>query len=150
MSYVVDTDVLSRTSPSTAQSIPGLREWLARNSEQLHLSVVSLMEISYGIAWLRHRKAQRKAALLQGWLDDVVAFHKGRIIASGDDIAIRAGQLLAMACASGTEVSAEDALIAATTDLGAMTVIIANARHFAPMRVRYADPLAGLPPDAGP
>jgi len=76
MSYVVDTDVLSRTSPSTAQSIPGLREWLARNSEQLHLSVVSLMEISYGIAWLRHRKAQRKAALLQGWLDDVVAFTK--------------------------------------------------------------------------
>jgi hypothetical protein len=144
MSYVIDTDVLSRTSPSTAQPIPGLREWLAGNSEQLHLSVVSLMEISYGIAWLRHRKAQRKAALLQGWLDDVVAFHKG------DDIAIRAGQLLARARASGTEVSAEDALIAATADLGAMTVVTANARHFAPMRVRYTDPLAGFPPEAGP
>ena len=50
MSYLVDTDVLSRTSPATAQFIPGLREWLARNSEELHLSVVSLMEISYGIA----------------------------------------------------------------------------------------------------
>jgi len=150
MSYLVDTDVLSRTSPSTAQSIPGLREWLEKNSEQLHLSVVSLMEISYGIAWLRHRKAQRKAALLQRWLDDVVAFHNGRIMAIGDEIAIRAGQLLARARASGTEVSSEDALIAATADLEIMTVLTANARHFAPMRVRYTDPLAGLPPDAGP
>ena len=112
--------------------------------------MVSPIEIGYGIAWLRHRKAQRKAALLQGWLDDVVAFTKAGSSRSGDDIAVRAGQLLARARASGAKASAEDALIAATADLGAMTVITANARHFAPMRVRYADPLAGLPPDAGP
>lgn len=104
---------------------------------------------------LRHRLAETPESAAESGAPAGMArrrgcLHKGRIIASGDDIAIRAGQLLAMACASGTEVSAEDALIAATTDLGAMTVITANARHFAPMRVRYADPLAGLPPDAGP
>jgi toxin FitB len=145
MSYVVDTDVLSTTSPTSPSAIPGLPAWLERNSEHLHLSVISLMEISYGIAWLRHRRAQRKAALLQAWLDDVTTFHRSRIIMVVDDIALRAGQLLAKARAGGVEVSAEDALIAASADVRAMTVLTANARHFVPMGVRCLDPRAGLP-----
>jgi len=60
--------------PTAPKAIPGLPAWLKRNSEHLHLSVISLMEISYGIAWLRQRQARRKAALLQAWLDDVTAF----------------------------------------------------------------------------
>jgi prevent-host-death family protein len=149
MSYVVDTDVLSTTWPTSPRAIPGLPAWLESNSEQLHLSVVSLIEISYGIAWLRHRQAPRKAALLQAWLDDVTTFHQSRIIKVVDDIALRAGQLLAKARAGGVEVSAEDALIAATADVNDMTVLSVNARHFAPMGVRHVDPRAGLPPEAG-
>ncbi len=148
MSYVVDTDILSTTSPTTPSPIPGLSEWLVRNSEHLYLSVISLMEISYGIAWLRHRQARRKAALLQAWLDDVTTFHKSRIIMVVDDVALRAGQLLAKARAAGVEVSAEDALIGATADLRAMTVLTANARHFAPIGIRHVDPRASLPPDS--
>jgi toxin FitB len=148
MSYVVDTDVLSQTSPTSAPSIPGLREWLERNSEGLHLSVVSLTEISYGTAWLRHRRATRKAMLLQVWLEDLIAFHGARILMVDDEIARHAGLLLARARAGGTEVGTEDALIAATADLNAMTVLTANARHFAPMRVRYVDPRSRLPPEA--
>jgi toxin FitB len=150
MSFVVDTDVLSATSPTASSAIPGLPAWLERNSEHLHLSVISLMEVGYGIAWLRHRQAWRKAALLQAWLDDVTAFHKSRIIGVDDDVALRAGQLLAKARAAGVEVSAEDALIAATAELRAMTVLTANARHFAPMGVPYVDPRAGLPPNSRP
>jgi toxin FitB len=150
MNYVVDTDVLSTTSPTRQGSVPDLPAWLERNSERLYLSVISLMEISYGIAWLRHRQARRKAALLQAWFDDATTFHKSRIIMIDDDVAMRAGQLLATARAGGVEVSAEDALIAATADLRALTVLTANARHFAPMGVRHLDPRAGLPPDGGP
>jgi toxin FitB len=149
MSYVVDTDVLSTTSPAASRPIPGLPAWLERNSEHLHLSVISLMEISYGIARLRHRQARRKAALLQAWLDDLTTFHRSRIIRVDDDVALRAGQLLAKARAGGVQVSAEDALIAATADLRALTVLTANARHFAPMGVRHVDPRAGLPPESG-
>jgi predicted nucleic acid-binding protein len=148
MNYVVDTDVLSATSPTAPGSIPGLPAWLERNSELLHLSVVSLMEISCGIAWLRRRRAWRKAALLQAWLEDVTTFHRNRIFAVFHDVALLAGQLLAKARAGGVEVGAEDALIAATADLRSMTVLTANARHFAPMGVRYLDPRAGLAPDA--
>lgn len=148
MSYVVDTDVLSTTSPTASNPIPGLAEWLVRNSEHLYLSVISLMEVSYGIAWLRHRQARRKATLLQAWLDDVTTFHKSRIIMVVDDVALRAGQLLAKARAAGVEVSAEDALIGATADLRAMVVLTANARHFAPMGIRHVDPRAGLPPNS--
>lgn len=146
MSFVVDTDVLSHTSPTSTRSIPGLRDWLERNSERLHLSVVSLTEISYGIAWLQHRRATRKAMLLRVWLEDLIGFHGARIIRVDDEVALRAGLLLARARAGGTEVDTEDALIAATADLNAMTVLTANARHFAPMRIRYTDPRAGLPP----
>jgi predicted nucleic acid-binding protein len=149
MSYVVDTDVLSATSPTTPGPVPDLPAWLERNSEHLHLSVISLMEISYGIAWLRHRQASRKAALLQAWLDDVTAFHKSRIIMVDDEVALRAGQLLAKARAGGVEVSGEDALIAATADLRAMTVLTANTRHFVPMGVRCVELRIGLPPDIG-
>jgi hypothetical protein len=70
------------------------------------------------------------------------AHHRGR-----RRVALHAGTLLTRARAGGTEVDTEDALIAATADLNAMTVLTANARHFAPMRVRYADPRSGLPPD---
>ena len=150
MSYVVDTDVLSATSPTAPGAIAGLSGWLERNSEHLHLSVISLMETSYGIAGLRHRQARRKAALLQAWLDDVTTFYESRIIMVVADVALRAGQLLAKARAGGVEVGAEDALIAATADLSAMTVLTANARHFMPMGVRWVDPRAGLPPDIGP
>jgi hypothetical protein len=64
MSYVVDTDVLSTTSPTASNPIPGLAEWLVRNSEHLYLSVISLMEVSYGIAWLRtgRRGARRRCS----------------------------------------------------------------------------------------
>jgi predicted nucleic acid-binding protein len=150
MSYVVDTDVLSTTSPTAPGAMPGLSAWLDRNSEHLYLSVISLMEISYGIAWLRHRQARRKTALLQAWLDDVMSFHESHIIVVVSDVAVRAGQLLATARAGGVEVSAEDALIAASADLRAMTVLTANARHFVPMGVRCVDARAGPPPDAGP
>jgi hypothetical protein len=150
MSYVVDTDVLSTTSPTSPRAIPGLPVWLERNSEHLHVSVISLMEISYGIAWLRHRQARRKAALLQAWLDDVTTFHQSRILMVAADVALRAGQLLAKARAGGVEVSAEDALIAATADVHGMTVLTANVRHFVPMGVRYVDPRIALPPDSGP
>jgi predicted nucleic acid-binding protein len=150
MSYVVDTDVLSTTSPTSPRAIAGLPAWLERNSGHLHLSVISLMKISYGIAWLRHRRAHRKAALLQAWLDDMTTFHQSRIIMVVDDVALRAGQLLAKARAGGVKVSAEDALVAATADVHGMTVLTANARHFVPMGVRYVDPRAGLPPDSAP
>ncbi|HEX3209747.1 MAG TPA: PIN domain-containing protein, partial [Geminicoccaceae bacterium] len=96
------------------------------------------------------RQAPRKAALLQAWLADVTAFHRSRILVVDDEVALRAGQLLAKARAAGVKVSAEDALIAATADLRAMTVLTVNARHFAPMSVRYVDPRAGLPPNSGP
>jgi toxin FitB len=91
MNYVVDTDVLSHTSPSSAHSIAGLSTWLQRNSACLHLSVVSLMEISYGIAWLRHRRATRKARLLQAWLEDLIAFHEPRIVKIDHEIALKGG-----------------------------------------------------------
>ena len=134
MSYVVDTDVLSTTSPTSPRAIPACRHgWKGIRASPC------LGHLAHGDQ-LRHRvaappRARRKAALLQAWLDDVTTFHQSRILMVAADVALRAGQLLAQGARGGVEVSAEDALIAATADVHGMTVLTANARHFVPMGV---------------
>ncbi|WP_431858381.1 type II toxin-antitoxin system VapC family toxin [Azospirillum sp.] len=147
MSFVVDTNILSRTAPSQGDG-GALADWLERNSDALYLSAVTLMEVQYGVARLRHRGATRKAALLEAWLDDVLTFYGDCILPVDPEVARRAGDLLALAQANGTEPGSEDALIAATADLRGMTVVTENVRHFAPMRVAVADPRDRLPGDA--
>ena len=51
-----------------------MARWLERNGEQLFLSAVTVVETSFGIAWLAHRHASRKAALLRVWLGEVLTF----------------------------------------------------------------------------
>lgn len=145
--YVVDTNVLSHVSPTKAQADPGILGWLERNGEHLYLSVVSITEVSYGIAWLRHRGATRKAANLAAWLTDVLVFYGSRLLPIDAEIALRAGELIATARAAGVEVDAEDAWIAATADLRGMTVLSGNLRHFRPMGVSTVNPFDALPPD---
>jgi len=147
MNFLVDTNILSRTAPSRAAEAGALGDWLVRNGERLYLSAVTLMEVRYGVARLAHRGATRKAALLQAWLDDIAAFHGGRILPVDAAVALRAGELLARVQAGGVEVGSEDALIAATADLNGMAVLTENVRHFAPMGVAYVNPLDGLPDD---
>jgi predicted nucleic acid-binding protein len=148
--YVIDTDVLSQSSPTRRPEGAEVAAWMKRNGDCCYLSAVTIIETSYGVAWLRHRRALRKAATLQVWLDEVLAFHRDRIIAIDANIATRAGQLLARARSEGVEVGTEDAIVAATGELGQMTVLTNNDRHFAPMGIRYVNPSKRLPPDVRP
>ncbi len=145
--YVVDTNVLSHTSPLQRAPDQELIAWLGRNGEHLYLSAVTVTEVAYGVAWLTHRRARRKAALLDAWLHDVMLFHQDRILAVDAETATRAGVLLARARAGGTEADVEDAWIAATAELRGMTVLTANERRFRPMGIRFINPFAALPPD---
>jgi toxin FitB len=145
--YLLDTDVLSQGAPSKVRPNAGVRAWLERHGDGIHLSAVSLTEISYGIAWLKHRGAARKAALLDAWLRDVVTFYVDRIVPVDLGVSLRAGELIAEARANGTEVDAQDAWIAATADLKGMTVLTGNAKRFGPMGVKFVNPFENLPPD---
>ena len=84
-------DLLSRPNPVAAEQT--VREWLRRNGDRCFLSVVSLTEIAYGIAWLRHRGATAKASRVQTWYEEIVAYHTDRILPIDVGIAVRAGVL---------------------------------------------------------
>jgi toxin FitB len=148
--FLVDTNVLSHTAPTETKPHSALVDWLRRNGDHLYLSVVTIMEIRAGVAWQRHRRVMKKAKLLDAWLTAVVAFHADKIIAVGSEIALRAGELLARGRAAGIETGADDALIGATAEVHRLTVMTANERHFAPLRVPFVNPFRELPPDIPP
>lgn len=145
--FVLDTNILSQLSPSQTQPVPEIVSWIERNGERLFLSTISVMELSHGVEWLKHREATRKAVLLETWLHDVLVFYAAHILPVTNEVSLRAGVLLARARADGAEIAAEDALIAATADLRRMTVLTRNARHFRPMGIAHLNPFDQLPPE---
>jgi hypothetical protein len=149
LAYLLDTNVLSAGAPTKSQPNAQVQAWLQRNSNHLHLSVVTLMELSHGVSWLEHRGADAKAARLQTWIDLVQVHYHARVLAVDLDIAMRAGVLITVARGKGRRIAAEDAIIAATADLRSLVVLTENVRHFAPMGVPYLNPFIELPPEAG-
>jgi toxin FitB len=147
--YLLDTCVISDLSPQQSRPDRGSAEWLRRNEVRCYLSVVTLTEIAYGIAWLRHRRATAKAARLAAWCDELVLRHADRIIPIDTEIALRAGVLLSRARAAGIEPDAEDAWIAATADVRQMVVLTFNEADFQPLGVAWRNPRVELPPDGG-
>lgn len=109
---------------------------------------MTIAEASYGLAWVAHRRATRKAASLRAWLDDVLTFCGDRVIAIDGQIGWRAGELRARSKASGFDVGMEDALVAASAELHGFTVLTRNVRHFRPLGVLHVNPFEALPPDA--
>ena len=127
-----------------------MADWLRRNGEKCYISVVTLTELAYGVAWLRHRGANAKAARLGAWHEEMMHFHDGRIIPVDIDIARRAGVLLAITRAAGFDPDTEDAWIAATAEVHGMEVLTFNEADFRPMGVAFRNPLTDLPPDSAP
>jgi toxin FitB len=148
--YLLDTCVISELAPGRSQAHRDLADWLRRNGQDCYISTVTLTELAYGVAWLRHRGATAKAALLDAWQQEMLRFHAGRIIPIDIDIAIRAGALLSIARAAGFDPDTEDAWIAATAELRGMQVLTFNEADFRPMRATFRNPLADLPPDRTP
>jgi toxin FitB len=144
--YLLDTNVLSAGAPTKAQPDETVLDWIREHSHELYLSVVTLLELSYGLNWLRHRGATARAAQLQLWLDAVTGHYGERVLPVDFTVALRAGELIAIARAVGARVGSEDAIIAATADLRGFMVLTANARHFAPMAIAHLNPFRELPP----
>lgn len=143
--YLLDTDVLSATAPTKVQPDEAVRAWVTEHSHELYLSVVTLLELSYGLSWLKHRGASARAARLQLWIDAVCGHYSDRVLPVELAVALRAGDLIAAARAAGARVGSEDAIIAATAELRGFVVLTANTRHFAPMAVAHLNPFRELP-----
>ncbi len=146
--FILDTDVLSFTRPGSLMAGDAAQRWrgfVREKVERLHFSVVTLMEVRFGIERLRSRGATRQAADLTRWLLITETIHAERIVPASASIAHRAGKMLADAVAAGAAPSAEDALIAATAAELGMRLVSHNHTHMVALGMDIIDPLHDLP-----
>lgn len=122
---IVDTNVLSevlRPAPSAE-----VTSWLRRRESTIHLSVVTVQELTFGVA--RMPRGARQAELQRSIDDAIHAFH-GRVLPITIDVARTAGLLLAERLVKGRPLSLPDAQIAATALVHGHSVATRNVRDF--------------------
>jgi predicted nucleic acid-binding protein len=146
--YLLDTDVLSITSPASrlaGDAVDGWRRWVEDNTDRIHLSAITTMEVRFGVENLRTKGHYRKANALAKWLLISETLYRDRIIWISPDIAHRAGEMLSVAASSGHRPGAEDALIAASAAVLGMRLVSRNLRHMRALGSDCVDPLSALP-----
>ena len=135
--YLVDTNVLSELRRSRRDS--NVIAWLAGIPvDGLHLSVITVGEITKGIAKVRRARSAKAAAdadALQSWLEGLLSDYSQRILPVTVPIATRWGRL----CDAFPQFPT-DMLIAATALEHDLTVATRNVDHFRPARVRVVNP----------
>lgn len=146
--FVLDTDVLSLTSPASkldTEAVAAWREWVRRNRQHIFLSSITIMEVRFGIENLRARGAEARAAALRQWLLAAETVHAKKIVPVSKEIAHRAGELLHRAVRNGGRPSSEDAVIAATAACLGFQLLSRNAKHMRLFEIAHLDPLSELP-----
>ena len=143
--YLVDTNVISATAPTTAVKRPEVAEWMDLHSHDLFLSAVSIAEIADGIAKARREGAKRKATDLSAWLRTVLHLYSDRVLPFDTATAEIAGALADLARGRGHSPGFADIAIAATARRHDLTILSRNERHFAPMDIAVIDPFQKLP-----
>lgn len=140
MSYLLDTNVISELRKSASRADPAVRSWVAaRRPDDLHLSVITVLEIELGIAKVRRRDAQQ-ANRLHTWLEDeVLPVFAGRILPVDLAVARRAAALHVP-----DPRPERDALIGATAVAHGLTVVTRNVADFTPMGVALINPFGNL------
>lgn len=145
--YLVDTNIISATAPSTAGRRAEFDAWMDQHSGDLFLSAVTIAEIADGIAKTKREGAKRKAAGLSAWLQTLLHLYADRVLPFDAPTAEIAGTLSDLARGRGHSPGFADVAIAATARRHALTILSRNKRHFEPMDVAVVDPLQQLPPD---
>ena len=137
--YLLDTNVLSEAGKRDPN--PHVLRWIMSVAEEsLFLSVVTIGEITQGIARLRRTgsaEADNDADWIQSWLDGLLANHSDQILGIDIGIAGRWGRL----CEAHPQFET-DMLLAATALEHGLTVATRNVDHFRGSGVRVVNPFA--------
>jgi predicted nucleic acid-binding protein len=141
--FLLDTNIVSATSPAATVDRPSLLDWLRTNGESIYLSSVTIAEIWHGIHRADRLDAHTKARRLRSWVAAIEHLYGERVLPFGNKEAYAAGAILDRARAH--EPGFADIAIAATAEANNLTVLTANEKHFRPMGVRFWNPLDELP-----
>jgi predicted nucleic acid-binding protein len=127
VSFLLDTNVVSESMRPQPHS--GVLEWLADiDEDRVHLSVVTLAEIRYGI---ERMPTGRRRKRLDDWLrHDLVLRFEGRLLPISPEIADAWGKIVAHRDALGRPIGVMDAFIAATAETHALTLVTRDVAGF--------------------
>lgn len=132
--YLLDTNIISELRKPRRS--PAVLEWItAAAPDGLYLSVVTIGEITKGIAKRRRTGGDAAAESLQAWLEGLLATYADRIIPIDVPIAARWGRL----CDAHPQL-ATDMLLAATALDRGLTVATRNVEHFQVAGVEVVNP----------
>jgi predicted nucleic acid-binding protein len=127
--YLVDTNILSELARPRPH--PGVVAW-ARTVTRVSLSVITLEEIQFGLAW-------RPNTRIQSWFDAFLREHcQTRPVTAA--IAAAAGQMRGRLAARGAARTQADMLIAATAQIERLTLVTRNVRDFVECPIALLDP----------
>jgi predicted nucleic acid-binding protein len=133
--YLLDTNVVSELRKRKPHQ--GVVAWIQAAPEQsLYVSAVTVGEIQAGIEITRQQDAE-KAKEIEGWLDSVAQSYG--VISADAAVFRRWAQLMHRR----SDQHLEDALIAATALVRALTVVTRNVDDFEPFGVPLINPFAG-------
>ena len=126
MSFLLDTNAVSEWVKP--QPNPGLIAWMeATDEDRVYLSVITLVELRYGVDRLPASKKQR----LDDWSENELPFRfEARILDIDSKIAHACGRMIARREAIGRPLEVMDALLAATAEVHGLTVITRNNSDF--------------------
>jgi predicted nucleic acid-binding protein len=134
---LLDTNVVSE--PLKPKGDPAVRAWLdAQIVETLHLSIISVAELRYGLAILPEGK--RKDDLCTRLESQVLAAFGSRILHFDGQAADAYASLRARARSQGLAIGMADALIAATAASRALTVATRDTAPFEAAGVAVINP----------
>lgn len=127
MNFLLDTNVVSEWTKPRPDS--GVVEWLAQIDEDaVFLSVVTFAELRHGIERLPASKRRKQ---LDEWLRGELPLRfEQRILQVDGAVADEWGRLVARHDALGRPIHAMDALIAATAQVHALTLVTRNTSDF--------------------
>jgi toxin FitB len=131
VTFLADTNIvgeLARPRPNA-----GVLTW-AGQVRELSLSVITLEEIHYGLAW-------KPNEAIRAWFDRFVEEHC-RVLPATDDVARRAGELRGRFRARGETRSQADMLIASTAIAHVLTLVTRNAGDFKGCGVTVLNPFS--------
>lgn len=131
MTPLVDTNVISELARHNPDS--GVLAW-ARTVSSISVSVITVEEISYGLAWKPNSR-------ISEWFEEFLAAHC-LVLPITDEIARCAGRLRGSLAGDGRIRTQADRLIAATAQAHQLTLVTRNVRDFDGCGISLLDPFA--------
>jgi hypothetical protein len=132
--YLIDTNVISEVHKG-ARCNRHVASWYASIAdEDIFLSTLVLGEIRRGVELVRHRDAD-KAAALEHWLEEVEAAFDGRVLGIDKAVTDRWGRMSAI-----RPVPVVDGLLAATAWANGLTLVTRNDRDVAGLGATVLNP----------